>query len=146
MIMNSALKLVYERLLNKSHHQYRTDLEIGIIDKANEHRTEIIKIIEQYEKMLKDNKFKLIFGIRPDEIYETVEIGKKVDPSTSFKINVNIAELLGNQYYIHTKFGKNDITFTTPADKFIQNNEEMEIVINKRKYHIFDSVTKKIIY
>ncbi len=131
---------------NASQEIKKLEYEIEILDKANERRTELLNIIEQYEQMIDKKELKLIFGIRPDEIYETLEISKKVEPSNPFKIKVDIAELLGNQYYVHTKFGNSNIIFITPAEKIINNNEEMEIVINKRKYHLFDAVTKKIIY
>lgn len=124
----------------------KLEYEIEILDKANERRNELLNIINKYEEMIEKNEIKLIFGIRPDEIYETSEISKKVEPSQSFKIIVNIAELLGNQYYIHTKFSNADITFITPADRIINNNDEIEVVVNKKKYHVFDSVTKKLIY
>ncbi len=124
----------------------KIEYEIEILDKANERRTELLNIINQYEEMIEKNEIKLIFGIRPDEIYETSEISKKVEPSQSFKITVNIAELLGNQYYIHTKFSNTDIIFITPADRIINNNDEIEVIVNKKKYHVFDSVTKKLIY
>ena len=88
----------------------------------------------------------VIFGIRPDEIYEVAELTKKVDPSEKCTIKVRISELLGNQYYIHTTFANKDLTLCTPAERIIKSNEELEIVFNLKKYHLFDSVTKKIIY
>ena len=120
--------------------------EIELLDKANTRRNELLNIIKEYEKMITEEEMKVIFGIRPDEIYEASEITKKVKASEKYKIKVSIAELLGNQYYIHTTFADKDLTLCTSAEKIIRSNEEFEIVFNLKKYHLFDSVTKKIIY
>ena len=120
--------------------------EIEIIDKANTARSEIINIIDTYKKMLERNEMNVIFGIRPDEIYEVAELTKKVVPSDKCIIKVKISELLGNQYYIHTTFANKDLTLCTSAERIIKSNEELEVVFNLNKYHLFDSVTKKIIY
>ena len=120
--------------------------EIEIIDKANTTRNELINIINTYKEMIGTNEMNVIFGIRPDEIYEVAELTKKVDPSEKCTIKVRISELLGNQYYIHTTFANKDLTLCTPAERIIKSNEELEIVFNLKKYHLFDSVTKKIIY
>ena len=96
--------------------------------------------------MLERNEMNVIFGIRPDEIYEVAELTKKVVPSDKCTIKVKISELLGNQYYIHTTFANKDLTLCTSAERIIKSNEELEVVFNLNKYHLFDSVTKKIIY
>ena len=120
--------------------------EIEIIDKANTARSELINIIDTYKEMLERNEMNVIFGIRPDEIYEVAELTKKVVPSDKCTIKVRIPELLGNQYYIHTTFANKDLTLCTSAERIIKSNEELEVVFNLNKYHLFDSVTKKIIY
>ncbi len=120
--------------------------EIRIIDKANNKRNELINIIEKYQEILDSNKFDIIFGIRPDDIVEVSEISKKVKASDKFKLKVNVAELLGNNYYLYCNFNNKEIIINTSSEKIFKVYDEVELVVNLKKYHLFDKITEKIIF
>ena len=79
----------------------------------------------------------VILGIRPEDIVP-VEAGSK----DSFDIEVNVAELLGNEYYIHTDFGGADLISKFPANKLISIHDKLSVAFKGEKIHFFDPVTE----
>ena len=78
----------------------------------------------------------VILGIRPEDIVPSEKDGHNV-----FKIRVNVAELLGHEYYVHTDFGGADLIAKFPAVDQIQINDELKIEFNAKKIHFFDPVS-----
>ena len=65
----------------------------------------------------------------------------KVKPSVSFETKVVVAELTGNQYYVHSTLSEEEIVFTSFPDRPIEVNQKMEVVVNLNKFHLFDFAT-----
>ncbi len=82
----------------------------------------------------------VILGIRPENIIPCVE-----DGDNAFEIDVNVAELLGNEYYVHTNFGGTDLIAKFPAEKIIHTNDVLKVRFNGEKIHFFDIETEKAI-
>ena len=82
----------------------------------------------------------VILGIRPEDIVP-VEEGTK----DSFEIEVNVAELLGNEYYVHTEFGGVDLISKSPANKIISIHDKLHVAFKGEKIHFFDPVTENAI-
>ena len=82
----------------------------------------------------------VILGIRPENIIPCLE-----DCDNSYLINVNVAELLGNEYYVHTNFGGTDLIAKFPAEKIIRANDVLKVKFNGDKIHFFDLETEKAI-
>ena len=82
----------------------------------------------------------VILGIRPEDFVPTeglVEDG--------YEIKVKVAELLGNEYYIHTDFGGVDLVVKFPAKRLISTREKLHVEIVKEKIHFFDPDTEMVI-
>lgn len=92
------------------------------------------------EKSLKGRNLpeKVIVGVRPEDIIPCEE-------GEGYQIKVNVAELLGNEYYIHTDFGNNDLIAKFPAEKVISINDELRITFKTEKFHFFDPETEMAI-
>ena len=86
----------------------------------------------------KDIPSEVILGIRPENIIPCLE-----DCDNSYLINVNVAELLGNEYYVHTNFGGTDLIAKFPAEKIIRANDVLKVKFNGEKIHFFDIETEK---
>ena len=63
-----------------------------------------------------------------------------------YRVKVEVAELLGHEYYIHTTFGAGDLVAKIPLVKEIKIGEDLDILVNVKKSHIFDPITEKRIY
>lgn len=83
---------------------------------------------------------KVILGIRPEDFIPTDTLTK-----TGYEITVNVAELLGNEYYIHTDFGNMDLIVKFPANRLISAREKLNVEIKLEKIHFFDPETEMVI-
>lgn len=87
----------------------------------------------------KDIPEDVIFGIRPEDVKEFTpgDSGEKLD------LKVNVAELLGNEYYVHSDFGGGDLISKIPASKIIKSHDPINLTFNLNKVHFFDCKTEK---
>ncbi|HHT66887.1 MAG TPA: ATP-binding cassette domain-containing protein [Erysipelotrichaceae bacterium] len=92
---------------------------------------------------IKNAERKFVYGIRPEDI-AICEQDKKSPPS--FEIVVTVAELLGNEYYVHTDFNDKDIIAKVPANVVIRSGDVLEVYLRTEKAHLFDPVTTKRIF
>lgn len=107
-------------------------------------KKEINDKIAQYENNLK-GKFEIEFGVRP----EHVALSKKTTFTNNapvFDVNVTVAELLGNEYYIHSDYQGIDFIARIDADQKVTTGENITLTFNLDKIHIFDTVSDKTIF
>ena len=86
---------------------------------------------------------KVIFGIRPEDIKEVDGETKVTGPE--FDIDVNVAELLGNEYYVHADFGGTELVSKIPANRVIKTGDKIKVFFDRKKIHFFDPETEKSI-
>ncbi len=104
------------------------------------------KAKKEYETMLKDKVYKVIFGIRPEDVYVSGNINNNfVKPSNEIELLITIPELLGNEYFLHSELGSKDFVIKTSANNDIKENTKVNVVIDLNKIHLFDSIDKKIL-
>ena len=104
------------------------------------------KFISVYENNIKNNEFDVFFGVRPEDIYQKGFKNNVNIESDYFDTNIDVAELLGNEYYIHTFIGKEKIIAKVNAGQDIKHNEIISIAFDLEKIHIFDKVSTKYIW
>jgi len=92
------------------------------------------------EKLVKGKEIpeEVIFGIRPEDVIETTE--KKQD--NCFELDVTVAELLGNEYFVHSNFGGGEIVAKVPAVTQINLHDKIKVKFNLDKAHLFDVKTE----
>ncbi len=88
----------------------------------------------------------IIFGIRPEDIHEGDEEHVKRYGGEPYDIAVAVAELLGHEYYVHSDFAGGDLVAKIPLTHEIKIGDQMKILFDVRKAHIFDKATEKRIY
>lgn len=81
----------------------------------------------------------VILGIRPEDIKETT---KDTKDNGVFEIETAVVELLGNEYYIHSNFGENDLIAKVPADRVIKAHTLLNVEFDLNKLHFFDKDTE----
>ena len=81
------------------------------------------------------------FGIRPEHI----KVAKEPTEG-SFKIKVRISELLGSEYHLHFLLNEKDIIAKVYSEDEIYHGDELEIVIERKKIHLFDKETEELIF
>ncbi len=107
-----------------------------------------ILLIEKAENLAKslNNKHDIIFGIRPEDVHRATAENVEKYATDVYNQKVIVAELLGHEYYVHTKFANTNIIAKVPANNIISNGDMIEILFNNKKAHIFDAETTKCIF
>lgn len=99
-----------------------------------------------YESMLKGKEYKVMLGIRPEDIYlKDAAKEQTVKPSNLIKIKVSLSELLGNEYYLHANLLNKDFIFKANASKSINENEFVDVYFDMNKLYLFDTLNSKLI-
>jgi ABC-type sugar transport system ATPase subunit len=101
--------------------------------------------INGYEQIIKDEECDMKFGVRPEDIVTTDIASLLANKSESFTLNVNFAELLGNEYYIHSLIGKDKVVLEVDTNKKIEKSSVLEVAYNLDNIHLFDPLSTKII-
>ena len=108
--------------------------------------------LQQAEAKLKadeaalESAHEIIFGIRPEDIHEGDEEHVKRYGGEPYDISVAVAELLGHEYYVHSDFAGGDLVAKIPLTHEIKIGDQMKILFDVPKAHIFDKATEKRIY
>ncbi|MGL5295468.1 MAG: ABC transporter ATP-binding protein [Culicoidibacterales bacterium] len=80
-------------------------------------------------------------GIRPEGIGAEPLFLETFAEST-FKTTINVAELLGPDYIIHTMLGDASLTAVVPARETMEMGKEITLAIDMNKAHFFDNETE----
>ena len=110
-----------------------------------EKKKEMEDKIAHYEKCLKE-EHTIIFGVRPEDIYDKEEVGSKVHVSDELKLPITIAELLGSEYHLHMDFAGHDFIVKCKVFQSLKDKEELEITFDLDKIHLFDEINKELIF
>ncbi len=84
---------------------------------------------------------KIIFGIRPEDIYSPRYITPGIVASP-IRATVDVTELMGNEFYLHMVSGDKQFLARVDARTAARPGQEIELVLNMAKMHVFDSETQ----
>jgi len=82
----------------------------------------------------------LIFGIRPEDIYEKgaehdISVGKP-----AIHAEVNVVEPLGREISLNVSIGKNSMTALLSADTDVSPHQDIDLILNLEKAHLFKNM------
>jgi len=79
----------------------------------------------------------VIFGIRPEDIYDAMFAQIKVPGENMTRATVEIIENLGSEKIVHLRVG--DVTFlgSFRAESKVEEGQEVDVVFDMRKAHVF---------
>jgi len=108
-----------------------------------------LKLLEDQAEVLRELNYigkKVIFGIRPEDIYDAMFAQVKIPGENMVKAVVDIVENLGSERIVHLRV--EGITFVGAfhAESRIKEGQEVDVVFDMRQVHIFDKDTEKAIF
>ena len=130
---------ILENDLKNLQEEYKLCLE------SNSRRNYLIDALEKINALDLKKEIPVIFGIRPEDIYQANRILTDEEVSQEFKLKVSVAELLGHEYYVHTDFEGNEIVSKIHAKTLVNAGDELNLVFDLSKIHLFDTITEKLI-
>ena len=117
-----------------------------ILNINNEKIDSLKSRLEIINKKLSSMNFDAVLGVRPEDIVSK-EASKIIkNKSNLFKLFVNQAELLGNEYYLYSEINKVKTIAKISANEEIKTKEDKEFVINLDNIHLFDKESEKIYF
>lgn len=119
--------------------------ELKACEESNGRREYLINTIAEIKNIDVKKDVPVIFGIRPEDIYQSNRVLTDGDISQEFNLTVSVAELLGHEYYVHTNFESGEIVSKIHAKTLLHSGDEIKLVFDISKIHLFDRITKKLI-
>lgn len=104
-----------------------------------------IRIIDEMKKpLLAYSNKKIIFGIRPEDIYDKLFVQYASEDNT-ISVNCEVVEPMGAEVFLYLTTGKSTFIARVGGHNKPAVNQELEIVFDMNKVHLFDPETEKTI-
>lgn len=95
-------------------------------------------------KMKKWKNRKVIFGMRPEDMYDKLFI-TDIPKETVATASVEVVEPLGAEVYLHLKMGKQQVIARVGPSNHPDVNQEIDVVFDMGKAHFFDPESEEAI-
>jgi len=108
-----------------------------------------LKLLEDQAEVLRELNYigkEVIFGIRPEDIYDAMFAQVKIPGENMIKAVVDIVENLGSERIVHLRVGGITFVGAFHAESRIKEGQKVDVVFDVRKVHIFDKDTEKAIF
>ena len=102
-------------------------------DKANE-------LIDNYQKKLEGN-YNILFGVRPEDIFICSE-----KDEGAIALKADVVELLGSEYYVHSKINNQKIILKVPSNIRINLNDIIYVKLDTERIHLFDDFSSRALF
>ena len=84
----------------------------------------------------------IIFGIRPEDIYNPAFVPAQVDTSP-VEAKVDVTELMGNEIFLYLVTGKTSFVARVDPRTGFQIGDHVQVLFNMDNFHIFDLSTDR---
>ncbi len=104
-----------------------------------------LKILEHnYDKISKYENKKVVFGIRPENIYDRLFAQAASDEYT-VTATVEVVEPMGSEIYLHLSTGYNNFIARVNPHDTAKEKQDLQLVFDMTKAHFFDAETEETI-
>lgn len=83
----------------------------------------------------------IIFGIRPEDIYDKPSFVEK-HPDTSFTSHIDVYETLGAECYLYFDIGSKRVTARVDPTTTARQGDTVKFALDLKNYHLFDKDTE----
>ncbi len=119
--------------------------QLDYVEKSNERLNYLKDAIAKYEELIEKNEYDVIFGIRPEDIHDASVADKQFTYSHKIDSEVQVAELLGHEYFIHTNYNNKDLISKIRSVNVLAKGDKIKLLLDLSKAHIFDRVSQDTI-
>ena len=119
--------------------------ELSLVESSNERLGYLKNSIEKYKSFIEQEKYDVIFGIRPEDIHDAKNVSHNYTNTHKIHGTITIAELLGHEYFIHTMYNDKDLISKIRSNNVLTKDDEIDLLLDLDKIHLFDRVSQNII-
>ena len=145
---NDYYKAEIERLENEKNAILAKDTSTLTQNEIELDKLELEKIeelLKKFNDVLETKKHIIKFGIRPENISEVNVKTNATNLSNPLVTEIVSAELLGQEYYVHTFIGKDRLIANIDAINDYKSHDNISLIFDLDKIHLFDYDTTKYI-
>lgn len=84
----------------------------------------------------------ICFGIRPEDVHDSHYVARGVDESAKFTVQVNLTEAMGSEVYAYIEISGKEFIGRLDPRTTARPGQNLEIVIDMEKMHIFDRTSE----
>ncbi|WP_258083857.1 ABC transporter ATP-binding protein [Thermococcus thermotolerans] len=88
----------------------------------------------------------VIFGIRPEDVYDAMFAQVKVPGENMVRATVDIIENLGSEKIVHLRVGEVTFLGAFRSESKVKEGQEIDVVFDMNKAHIFNKNTGKAVF
>lgn len=99
---------------------------------------------QSYERMAPYAEQKVIFGIRPEDVYDRI-FAQDARPEYTITATVEVVEPMGSEIVLFLNAGRNSFIARVNNQDTAKVNQDLQIVFDMSKAHFFDPVTEEAI-
>ena len=104
-----------------------------------------VKLLEDaYPKVKQYISKSIVLGIRPEDIYDKL-FAQYASDEFVVKARVEVVEPMGAEVYLSLTSGKNNFVARVSAIDTVSINQDLDLVFDMAKVHLFDPVSEKTI-
>ena len=104
-----------------------------------------VKVVEEMlPKLLAVEGQEVIFGVRPEDIYDKLFVSE-APPENTIRATVDVIEPMGAEVYLHLVAGQQNFTARVGGHDRPRVGQEMDLVLDMGKVHFFDRQTEETI-
>jgi ABC-type sugar transport system ATPase subunit len=143
--IKEKITLEPQRLEKHTKQLNQLEKELKSCEEASQQRQFLINAIDKLSQINTSKDVEVIFGIRPEDIYQSNRVLTDEAISQEFEMSVSVAELLGHEYYCHSDFEDGEIVSKIHARTIVDSGDILKLVFDISKIHLFDVTTQKLI-
>lgn len=100
---------------------------------------------QSYDRIAKYKEQKVIFGIRPEDIYDRI-FAQDARAEYTVTATVEVVEPMGSEIYLFMNAGRNSFVARVSNQDTAKSNQDLQVVFDMSKAHFFDPVTEEAIF
>ncbi len=136
---------LYTKQKNDIINKDKTNLSNDEISLDEINLKKIDELIDHVNNVLSGNIHSVSFGIRPENISVTGMSTNATRLSTPLVTEIITAELLGQEYYVHTFIGKERLIAKVSANVNYKSHQNISLLFDLDQIHLFDILSTKYI-
>ncbi|AZR74592.1 glycerol-3-phosphate ABC transporter ATP-binding protein [Anoxybacter fermentans] len=102
--------------------------------------------VREFPKVKEYQGKEVVFGIRPEDINDAQLADIKITNDNSFTAEVEVVEPMGSEIYLYLKIDDHSVIARVKADSTAKVGDNIKVVIDTSKMHIFDAETEEAIF
>lgn len=100
---------------------------------------------ENYDRIAAYNEKHVIFGIRPEDVYDRI-FAQDARPEYTITATVEVVEPMGSEIVLFLNAGRNNFVARVSNQDTAKPNQDLQIVFDMSKAHFFDPATEDAIF